>query len=218
MSFNDKNHKFGRIFLAIAIGLIVLVPIIISIVLNVQPEYLVILKSLPSLIVFFAGGFVEVITYAPMLGTTGTYVAFFTGNLVNLKVPCAVNARDLLDSETTQEEKEIVSTVSIATSTIVTTLVLGIGVLLLTPLTPVFEAPVLQPAYSTVFTALFGALAYKYFTRDFRLVPIPLVLCTVLQIFLNLGTSILVPLAVLITILFSYYLFKLEGKRIDKAL
>ena len=217
MNFNDQNHKFGRIFLSIAIIFIVLVPIIMCFVLKVQPDYLVILKSFPSLIVFIVGGFVEVITYAPMLGTTGTYIAFFTGNLVNLKVPCAVNSRDLLEGETTSKEKEIVSTVSVATSTIVTTLVLGIGVALLTPLTPVFEAPLLQPAYGTAFTALFGALAYKYFIKDFRLVPIPLILCTVLQLFLNLGTSVLIPLGVLITILFAYWLFKLENKRfVDK--
>ena len=122
--FNEKNHAFGRVFLAVAILLILLVPTVIAIVLRSMPDFAVLFKGLIALIIFIVGGFVEVVTYAPLLGTTGTYLAFFTGNLVNLKVPCAVNARDNLGVRHGSVEGELVSTVSIASSTIVTTLVL----------------------------------------------------------------------------------------------
>ena len=92
-SYNDKNHFIGRIFLGLAIGIILMVPIVMSIVLKTAPDFKVILKSFIPLIVFIIGGFVEVMTYSPLLGTSGTYLAFITGNLVNLKIPCAVNAR-----------------------------------------------------------------------------------------------------------------------------
>ena len=211
--FNERNHRFGRVFLAAAILLVFLVPVIIAVVLHTMPDLPALFKGLLALIVFIVGGFVEVVTYAPLLGTTGTYLAFFTGNLVNLKVPCAVNARDNIGVRHGSLEGELVSTVSIASSTIVTTLVIAIGVIALTPLTPVLQNPVLVPGFETAFTALFGALAYKYFTRDPKLVPIPLVLTIGLQMLTRVGKTILIPVSAIATILFAYYLFRRENRR-----
>ena len=213
-AFNDRNHFLGRLFLGIAIVIIILVPVIMAIALQTAPDFLVIAKSMIPLLVFIVGGFVEVITYSPLLGTSGTYLAFFTGNLVNLKVPCAVNARDLAQVKHGSKEGEIISTISVATSTIVTTLVLAVGVALLAPLTPFLESETLAPAFSTAFTALFGALAYKYFTKDLKLVPLPLALTIGLQFLLVIvspglaGTTILIPISAIASALFAYSLFK----------
>ena len=213
LTLNDRNHLFGRIFLAIALIIIIAIPIIMSLVLKTAPDFLVVIKSMIPLIVFIIGGFVEVITYSPLLGISGTYLGFFTGNLVNLKVPCAVNAREQANVRHGSKEGEIISTVSVATSTIVTTVIIALGVALLTPLTPILESETLQPAFTTAFTALFGALAYKYFVKDLKLVPVPLLLAILLQIVLNLGTSILIPACSIISILFAYYLFKRQIKK-----
>lgn len=207
-SYNDVSHLLGRIFLAIAIIIISVIPVIMAVVLQVFPNFKAIGMSMLSLIVFIVGGFIEVITYAPMLGTTGTYLGFFTGNLANLKVPCAVNARELAEVKHGSKEGEIVSTLSIATSTIVTTVIIALGIILMIPLTPILENPVLTPAFDTAFTALFGALAYKYFIKDPILVPVPFVLALVLQFAANLGTSILIPVSSIASIAFAYYLFK----------
>lgn len=212
-NFNDINHFYGRVFLGIAIIVILVVPIIMSIAVKEMPDFLVILKSFIPLIVFIVGGFIEVMTYSPLLGTSGTYLAFFTGNLVNLKVPCAVNARELAGVKHGSKEGEIVSTISVATSTIVTTIIIAIGVAALTPLTPILESPELKPAFDTAFTALFGALAYKYFIKDLKLVPLPLALTLLLEIFLSLGTSILIPVSAVVSTLFAYYMFKKEIKK-----
>lgn len=213
LTLNDRNHLFGRIFLAIALIIIIAIPITMSFALETAPDFLVVIKSMIPLIVFIIGGFVEVITYSPLLGISGTYLGFFTGNLVNLKVPCAVNAREQANVRHGSKEGEIISTVSIATSTIVTTVIIALGVALLTPLTPILESETLQPAFTTAFTALFGALAYKYFVKDLKLVPVPLLLAILLEILLNLGTSILIPACSIISILFAYYLFKRQIKK-----
>ena len=212
-SFNDKNHLYGRIFLALAIIMIVLVPVIMAIILQVMPEWDVVIRALATLIVFIIGGFVEVMTYSPMLGTAGTYLAFFTGNLVNLKVPCAVNAREQANVKHGSQEGEIVSTLSVATSTIVTTVIIALGVALLVPLTPVLENPVLRPAFYSAFTALFGALAYKYFTKDIKLVPLPLILSIVLAFTLKLDTSVLIPICAIASIVLAVVLFKAEKNK-----
>ena len=88
---------------------------------------------------------------------------------------------------------------------------------MLSQITPFLESPTLKPAFDTAFTALFGALGYKYFVKDAKLVPVPLVLCLVLQFTLNLGTSILIPVSSIFAILFAYWLFKKESNKIAKV-
>lgn len=215
-TYSDTSHLLGRIFLAAAIVIIILIPVIMAIVLKAAPNLKVLATCMLGLIVFLAGGFIEVITYSPMLGITGTYLGFITGNLVNLKVPCVVNARELAGVEHGSDDGEIVSTVAVATSTIVTTVIIALGVVLLIPLTPVLENPVLRPAFDSAFTALFGALAYKYFVKDPELVPIPLVLALLLQALFNLGTTVLILVCAIVSILFAYYLFKRSKKFMNK--
>ena len=94
-------------------------------------------------LVWTVSSVVEFLIYTPMLGAGGGYLAFITGNLINMKIPCAVNARDIVGAKTGTPENEIISTLSIATSSLVTILVLALGVLLLTPLQPILQSEAL---------------------------------------------------------------------------
>ena len=139
---------------------------------------------------FFAVGIVWVVSsvaefliYTPMLGSGGGYLAFITGNLINMKIPCAVNARDMVDAKTGTPENEIISTISIATSSLVTILVLALGVLLMVPLQPILQNPALQPAFDNVVPALFGAMAYKYYRKNMHIAIFPLIIMSALFIF-----------------------------------
>ena len=125
-------------------------------------------------------GTIEVFTYTPMLGAGGGYLAFITGNLINMKIPCAVNARDLAGVKTGTAENEIVSTLSIATSSLVTIVILALGVLALQPLQPVLQSPALQPAFANVVPALFGAMAYQYYRKNIVVAIAPLAVMSVL--------------------------------------
>ena len=131
-------------------------------------------------LVWTVSSVVEFLIYTPMLGAGGGYLAFITGNLINMKIPCAVNARDIVGAKTGTPENEIISTLSIATSSLVTILVLALGVLLLTPLQPILQSEALQPAFSNVVPALFGAMAYKYYRTHMNVAVAPLVLMSAL--------------------------------------
>jgi len=130
--------------------------------------------------VYIPSCIVEFLIYTPMLGAGGSYLAFVTGNLINMKIPCMMNARGITDAEAGSPESEIVSTLSIAASAVTTTVVIALGVLLLIPLQPVLSSPVLAPAFDNVVPALFGALAYQYFRKGIKIVAIPLTVMTVL--------------------------------------
>lgn len=149
-----------------------------------------------------------------MLGSGGGYLAFITGNLINMKIPCAVTARDMVGAKSGTKENEIISTLSIATSSLVTILVLAVGVLALTPLQPVLQSPTLQPAFDNVVPALFGAMAYKYYCKNLSIAVAPLVVMSVLFMLVPSlvgSTSFMIIPAGAIAIGISYFIYK-KGK------
>lgn len=214
--YNERTHLFGRIGLWIGIVMLIGAPFVMGISLDAMPNLSAFGKGLAQIaIIYIPSCIVEFLIYTPMLGAGGSYLAFITGNLINMKIPCALNARDIVGTKAGTTENEIVSTLSIATSSLVTTVVIAIGVLLITPLRPVLEAPALQPAFNNVVPALFGAMAYNYFRKGKKLVAIPLVVMTVLFICVPslIGSvGFLMLLSGAIAIGHAWMLFKKEAK------
>lgn len=215
---NKSNHILGKIALGTSLAVIFAVPIIMCIVLQTSPDFNLLGSALSNsaIIIFFLSGVIEVITYSPLLGTSGTYLGFITGNLVNLKVPCAVNARELAGVKHGSAEGEIVSTISVATSTIVTTVIIALGVVFFATLESQFnilQNETLTPAFGSAFTALFAALGYKYFSKDPILLPIPFALALILALALNLGSGIILPICMIPSALFAFYIYKKGTKK-----
>lgn len=181
--YNAGTHILGRVFSVITLVLLVGAPFMIGLFLGAMPDLPAVGKGFLSVgIIWFVSSIVEFLVYTPMLGAGGGYLAFITGNLINMKIPCAINARDQVGAKNGTPENEIISTLSIAASSLVTILVLALGVLLLVPLQPVLQSEVLQPAFENVVPALFGAMAYKYFRKNLKIAAAPLVLMSLLFI------------------------------------
>ena len=161
---------------------------------------------------YWAVGIVEIFTYVPMLGAGGTYLSFITGNISNLKLPCAIDAMERAGVKASDEEGEVISTIAIAVSSIVTTLIIILGVILITPLTPILQAPALEPAFAQILPALFGGLGVVFISKNWKIAIAPVALMLVLFVFipaLNAGTvGIMVPVSVLFTIGVSRILYK----------
>lgn len=170
-------HRQGRLWLAWNLFLLLALPFAMGLVLDAMPDLNVFWKGFFNVaIIYYPTSLVEYLIYVPMLGSGASYLSFITGNLSNLKIPCAVNAREMADARVGTPENEVISTLSVATSSLVTVLILALGVLLLQPLQPVLENPVLIPAFDNVVPALFGALGLKYFLKGKKFAAIPLVL------------------------------------------
>ena len=179
--FNRRTHVLGRAVCVITLLLLVGAPFLIGTFLGAMPDMGAVGKGFLSVgIVWAVASVAEFLIYTPMLGAGGGYLAFITGNLINMKIPCAVNARDLAGVKTGTAENEIVSTLSIATSSLVTIVILALGVLALQPLQPVLQSPALQPAFANVVPALFGAMAYQYYRKNIVVAIAPLAVMSVL--------------------------------------
>ena len=213
LTYLESVHRDGRIWGIILCVILLAFPLIVGLIFNAVPEWTALAKGIfATLPMYWAVGIIEIFTYVPMLGAGGTYLSFVTGNISNLKLPCAVDAMERADVKPSSEEGEIISTISIAVSSIVTTFIIILGVILIIPLTPILESPVLKPAFDMILPALFGGLAVVFISKNAKLSIAPIILMLVLFITvpaLNAGTvGIMVPVGVLFTVGVARFMYK----------
>ena len=213
LNYMDSVHRYGRIWGIIVAVALLSFPLILSFIFKTAPDFKVLWKGIIATApMYWAVGIVEIFTYVPMLGAGGTYLSFVTGNISNLKLPCAIDAMERAGVKATSEEGEVISTISIAVSSIVTTLIILIGVICIVPLTPILESPVLVPAFDMILPALFGGLAVVFITKNAKLSIAPIALMLILFIFvpaLNASTvGIMVPVGVVFTVIVARILYK----------
>lgn len=213
--FNNSLHRLGRITMALTMIILSAVPFVMAAYFGTKIDGNGFLAGfLKVAMIYMPVSLVEFLVYAPMLGVGGSYLSFITGNVTNMKIPCAMNAKDIAGTEVGTPENEIVSTISVATSAIVTMLVIVAGVILLVPLQPVLQNEALQPAFNNVVPALFGALGLKYFAKSPKIAIIPLLTISLVCIFVPsmiTQTSTLIIPAGALALLIGFILFK-KGK------
>ena len=212
-TYMNSVHRDGRFWNIGMMLLLILFPVSVAFLFGAAPDWgALALGLIATAPMYWAVGIIETFTFVPMLGAGGSYLSFVTGNISNLKLPCALNALEQNEVSASSEEGEIISTISIAVSSIVTTVIILIGVICIVPLTPILEAPVLEPAFAQMLPALFGGLGVAFVSKNWKIAVAPIVLMLILFIFvpaLNAGTvGIMVPVSVLFTIAVSRILYK----------
>ena len=213
MSYMDSVHRDGRIWNITVMVLLLAFPLTVAALFSVTPDWTALgIGLVATAPMYWAVGAIETVTFVPMLGAGGSYLSFVTGNISNLKLPCALNALEQNEVSANSEGGEVISTIAIATSSIVTTVIIIIGVIAIAPLTPVLSAPVLQPAFQQILPALFGGLGVAFVSKNWKIAVAPIALMLVLFIFipaLNEGTvGIMVPVSALFTIAVGRILYK----------
>ncbi len=189
---NNQMHLLGRWFTWASLLVICLVPVAYCLAAGVMPDW----KTIGACLSFIAGywviGLIEAFSYAPLLGTGGQYLSFITGNVANLKLPASLNAQTVAKVEQGSEEQEIISTIAISVSSIVTTVIIAIGLI---PLA-IFQSEIveiLKPISPYVVPAIFGGLTMALLAKYFKSVAIPFVLCIIICVvgnFIGLGSTL----------------------------
>ncbi len=166
-TYFNSSHRFGRIGALMGVAFMLGIPVIICSVYGIWPKNIMQVLTVSSglLAIFIPANISEVLSFSPALGSA-SYIAFLTGNVTNLKLPCALNA--MAQSEVTQgtEEGDIISSIAIGASSIATTLVIIAGVILLVPLQPLLTSAPVQTATTYMLPALFGSLIVGSLNED----------------------------------------------------
>ena len=207
-----KIHRFGRLTDSLAVLLLLAVPLSISLWYDIFPPAGNLLKGLGMVCMIYVPiAIAEYLTYTPMLGANASYLVFVTGNLTNLKIPCAMMSMETAGVKPQTDEGEVVAGLSVATSSIVTLLVTCLGMLLIVPLTPVLRAPVLQPAFEHLMPALFGALGAYWVQKQWKLAVVPVLLVVTIFMVFSIPSGVegaLIPVMGLVSVLSARFMYK----------
>lgn len=163
--FQAWSHRWGRLGTFIALVYMIAVPFIVLGYYGCIPSLGQVfnLSTISILMIYIPVGISEALSYTPILGSS-TYLTFITGNIMNLKLPCAVNAMKIAEKEPNTPEGEAVSCVAVAVSSIMTVVILALAALFSTWISPIFELPAVKTASNYIIPALFGSLALGLFS------------------------------------------------------
>ena len=207
----EKLHRHGRRFMIISTVLMLLVPLVFSWINNAWPTWDLIVKGFMTVgAIYIPIGIIETLNYAPMLGVGATYISHVTGNISNMKLPAALSAMKQANVEPGSDEAEIIATLSVAASSIVTTVIIFVGVVLLLPYLGIVQE-FLGPVTDYLVPAIFGALGLVFVVRHWKLTIVPLTVMLLLFAFVIKDPTIqpvFVPIASLLSMVTARWMFK----------
>lgn len=135
---------------------------------------------------------VEPISYFPILGIPGTYMAFLSGNISNMRLPCSAVAQEAAGVEAGSDEGAIISTIGIAVSIIVNIAILSIGVLIGAQVLSMLP-PSVTKALQLILPSLFGAIFAQFAIPQPKLGAIAMVIALIMTFLLNNGMLAWLP-------------------------
>lgn len=207
--FSKEIIKTGKWTLLLAVPLCFLPAIYLWVRYGAVPEVKTILYGWFLIASIYGVEYVVTpISYYPILGNSGTYMAFLSGNIANMRVPCAVVAQDVVGVEPGTPEGEVVATLGMAGSIITNAIVVTIAAFGGSALFKIFP-PIVLEALNFVLPAIFGALfslfAVKYPKYGVFAIAIAAILLGIVKV---IPTMLVVPICVFGTMAFSYYSYK----------
>lgn len=215
--YSNRVHLIGIVSSLLIIISLILVPLFSQIAFKQEVDWPTTIKGMISaLAVFGPVAIIEFFSYAPIIGAGGQYLSFTTGNVMNMKVPAAQTGRKIAEVETGTEEGDAVSMISIAVSSITTTVILFVGMLLAAQLLPFLQNETLAPAFSNVTAAIFGALGIPIFVRSIKTASVPLVISIGLTLYLGYAGFMgkqgpMMILFLVVSLAWAYFLYRRSG-------
>lgn len=226
--FQEWSHRFGRTCMILFFIYMLVIPIVMAAVYDAFPSINLLLAACSGVcILFIPVGIAETISYTPILGSS-TYLGFLTGNIMNLKMPCAKNAMNLAEVDQGTPEGDAVAAMAISASSMLTVVIIALGVLLIVPLQPILTIPAVQTATNYVVPALFGTFLLGFFAKErgeyqihgkLKGAAIPFVLgcvLTILGIMVSSMQGIFILLLLPVTILCNWLMFKKGMVTVEK--
>lgn len=214
-TFHNKSHFWGRLTLSLVIIASLTLPMYLSFIVGAHPGWGPIVSGLVGYAAFIGVmWFIEPITYFPVLGIAGTYIAFLSGNIANLCLPSSSAAQKAVGAEPGTEKAEIAGVIGISFASLTNTVVIlatVIGGVYIISWIPESVTDTFDFVLPAIFGAVLGQFAFK--TPMYGV----LAMVTGLLVFFSPIPSLLKILScVILTVAMIYYLEQRKEKK-EKA-
>ena len=162
--FQEWCHKWGRLGTVLALVYMIIMPIVVLTVHDSMPQIGQVLNigTLGMLAIYIPVGISEALSYTPIMGSSA-YLGFITGNIMNMKLPVAVNAIKISGKQQNTAEGDAVASIGIAVCSIMTIAIITLAALLGNLIAPIFELQAIKTASGYLVPALFGSMALGLF-------------------------------------------------------
>lgn len=215
VAFDQKINRLGRYTSIIALLGMFSIPIVITLVYKIDINIAEVLSTGGSLIAMFAPmAIVENISYYAVIGAGGVYLSCITGNIMNMKLPCALSGMKIANVEPGSKGGDIISIICVGISSIVTSVILFLGMLVVGEfLSPLLSNPVLKPGFDNIMPALMGAVAIPFVIKSPKIAATPgivsLALCIILTpAVVQRSQSYLLPVIMILSAVAAYIMHK----------
>jgi len=218
-NYNNRVHMVGIISSLLIIVALFIVPLGAQIIFGQSVKWGPTFKAMGSAaLVFGPVAVIEFLSYLPIIGAGGQYLSFTTGNVMNMKIPAAATGRKIVEVAEGTEEGDAISMISIAVSSVVTTLIVFIGMALGSQLLPLLQNEILTPAFNNVMPAIMGALGIPIIVRNIKTATVPVALAVILTLVMGYtafmgkqGNMMILFLAV--SLAWAYVLYRRKGAK-----
>ncbi|WP_096439132.1 small-conductance mechanosensitive channel [Alteribacter populi] len=211
-TFHDKSHFWGRLTLWMVVVASLLPPLYFSFILDAHPGWGAIIGGLIGYASFIGiMWFLEPITFYPTLGRSGTYLAFLTGNIANMCLPCSASAQESVGAEPGSRKAEIAGTLGITAASLVNILVIIAVVFSGSYIIMILPEPVEQ-ALNLILPAIYGGVLGQFALKKplYGLIAITLGMAI---LFAPIYSLIKIVLCVVSTVAVCLYLEKLKESK-----
>ena len=162
LEYLPKMHKIGKVIGVLAVVASFMPALCLGLIYGLWPDWAALgTAALTAVTSFGILWFVEPLSYYPVVGPMGTYMAFVSGNISNMRIPCASMAQVGAGVEPGTEKGSIIATIGMGVSIVINTLVLSAGVIAGQAVLSMLPAAVVS-ALNFLLPALFGALLVQF--------------------------------------------------------
>lgn len=219
MDFDKSINRLGRYTSIIALIFMLSIPLGIQIYYGFEIKFVEVIVASSSLIAMFLPmSVVENISYYQVIGAGGIYLSSITGNILNMKLPCAIAGMQIAGVEPGSKEGDIISIIAIGVSSIVTTVIVFLGMFFIgQALLPILESPILAPGFANVTPAILGAVAVPNLLNNKKLSITPVILALLSFFIIGAGSfgsyqSYVLMLVMILSVGVAYLDFKKSNK------
>lgn len=197
-------HKFGILSSLLLLVAMTAFPVAISAIYGIWPDLKELWPGFVAVILFMAPYWpAETIGYMSVMGPGALYMSYITGNVTNLKMPATIGTINSLGIEPNTDECHTMAIIACGASIITSVIIVAMGVVIATPLAPVLQSPVIQPAFDYVVPALFGGLVAQTVLKgkkQFLYFLIPLAVCLFFCYFTAVNSAYYMLIAIAISV------------------
>jgi len=197
----------GRITVVLAMVFSFLPGLFLAIFEGVWPGFDLIIKAFtPIFFAFIVIWIIEPISYFPILGLTGTFVSWLSGNILNLRIPTSVISQKVANVEEGTEEGDIFSTIGLCVSVFVNIIIVFIFAISGAKILQVLPESV-KEAFDYMLPAIMGSMMLSFALRNIKVAIAAIIIAVIVKYF-AIGGLVDVIFILVPTIAISLFMYK----------